>query len=76
MKKFILFNIINTGEKRKAGIMNKDFEKRYKKLLIEAENGSLVMLFAVESKGGYLCKIQPFVISREEIYVFYYVNVS
>lgn len=56
--------------------MNKDFEKRYKKLLIEAENGSLVMLFAVESKGGYLCKIQPFVISREEIYVFYYVNVS
>ena len=47
--------------------MIKDFEKRYEKLLAEAEKGPLVMLPAVESRGGYLCKAQPIVTSKEEI---------
>ncbi len=47
--------------------MIKDFEKRYEKLLAEAEKGPLVMLPAVESRGGYLCKAQPVIISKDEI---------
>ncbi len=47
--------------------MNKDFEKRHEKLLVEAEKSPLVILSAVESRGGYICKTQPFVTSREEI---------
>lgn len=47
--------------------MIENFEKRYEKLLAEAEKGSLVMLPAVESRGGYLCKAQPVVTSKEEI---------
>lgn len=47
--------------------MIKDFEKRYEKLLAEAEKGPFVMLPAVESRGGYLCKSQPVVVSKDEI---------
>lgn len=47
--------------------MIEDFEKRYEKLLAEAEKGPFAMLSAVESRGGYLCKTQPVVTSREEI---------
>lgn len=47
--------------------MIENFKKRYGKLLAEAEKGLLVMLPAVESRGGYLCKAQPIITSKEEI---------
>lgn len=47
--------------------MIKDFEKKYEKLLAEAEKGPLVMLSAVESRGGYLCKDQPIVTSKDDV---------
>lgn len=47
--------------------MRRDFEEKYEKLLAEAEKGPLVMLSAVESRGGYLCKTQPVVTSKEKI---------
>lgn len=47
--------------------MIKDFEKRYEKLLREAERGTIAMLPSVESRGGYLCQGQPIITSKEEI---------
>lgn len=36
-------------------------------ILAEAEKGPLVMLSTVESRGGYLCKDQPIVTSKNEV---------
>ena len=47
--------------------MIKDFEKKYEKLLRDAEKGPLVMLSSVESRGGYLCNDQPIVTSKDEV---------
>ena len=47
--------------------MIKDFEKRYEKLLKAAEEGPIVMLPSVESRGGYLCQAQPAITSKAEI---------
>lgn len=47
--------------------MIKDFEKRYAKLLDEAEKGPFVMLPSIEARGGYPCQGQPMITSKEDI---------